>query len=204
MLKQGRYTVVILALVFGLSGCMSGVWTGASLFYDRHNVYKKIDDYHLFIEINNSLFFDRTFKNQRCVLDIVVFNGDILIAGHLPTGELFTEMVKRLHTIEGRPRFYNEVKVADLESNTTQDTWITAKIRSQVLADSSIDPNAFKVVTTDRVVYLIGEMKPDQAEKVVLIARGTNGVDHVVKIIKYFTYQPTKMRPDSNNNQAIS
>lgn len=203
MLKQGRQTVLLLFLTLGLSGCVSSLWTGASLFYDRHNVYKKIDDYQTYINVNNALFFDKIFKNQSCILDIVVFHGDILVVGHLPSMELMNEFNKRMRTIEGRPRFYNEVKLANLPSNNPQDTWITAKIRSQVLADSSIDPNSFKVVTTDRVVYLIGEMKQDEADKLILIARSTNGVDHVVKILKYFTYQQG-MRPDNNSNQAIS
>ena len=38
----------------------------------------------------------------------------------------------------------------------------------------------------------MGDVKPDQAEKVVKIARFTQGVERVVKILRYFTYEANK------------
>ena len=88
MLKQGRFTLLLIILICSLSGCLGTVWTGASLLYDRHDVYKKLNDYNLLLDINNVLAVNRTFNNSSCVLDIAAFNGDILIAGHVPSNEL--------------------------------------------------------------------------------------------------------------------
>lgn len=189
MVKQGRYLLLIILLVGCLSGCLGTIWTGASLVYDRHNVYKKLNDYHLLAEVSNALYIDKAFKCEGCVIDVVAFNGDVLLAGHLPSQELLDELKRRLTAVEGFRRLYNEIIVRQIPSNTVQDSWITAKIRSQIFADDSIDPKAFKVVTTDRVVYLMGDVRKDQAEKVIKIARFTSGVERVVKILKYFTYQ---------------
>jgi osmotically-inducible protein OsmY len=189
MLKQGRLIIYIFFLGSCLSGCLGSIWSGASVIYDRHNMYIKLNDYHLFAEINNALAVNKIFHNKDCVIDMAVFNGDILLAGHVPSTDLLDELRHRLSNVKGYRRLYNEITVKQIASNAIQDSWITTKIRSQIFADSSIDPNAFKIITSDRIVYLMGEVKPDEAEKVVTISRNTNGVERVVKILKYFTYQ---------------
>lgn len=88
MFKHGCFILIVLFLASCLSGCLGALWTGATLAYDRHNVYKKLDDYNLIKALNDVLAVNRTFKNSETVLDIAVFNRDILIAGHVPTQEL--------------------------------------------------------------------------------------------------------------------
>ena len=189
MQKQGRFTLILILLAGCLSGCLGTVWTGASAVYDRHNVYKKMNDYHLLAEVNDVLAINKTFSNSSCLIDIAAFNGDILLAGHLPSAEMLAELRHRLEKIKGYRRLFIEMSIKQVSSNGVQDSWITAKIRSQIFADASIDPNAFKVVTSDRIVYLMGDVKPDQGEKVIKIARFTEGVERVVKILRYYTYQ---------------
>ncbi|WP_165482457.1 BON domain-containing protein [Legionella bozemanae] len=189
MLKQGCFAVLLAFVLLCLSSCMGSLWTGATMVYNRHNVYKKLDDYSLYLKVNNAIMIDNTFKNTKSVIDIAIFNGDVLVAGHVPTAEMQTELSRRLAKVRGYRRLFNQVKVSALESNTVQDSWITTKIRSQIFADDSIDPNAFKIITSDRVVYLMGDVRKEQAEKVINMARRTNDVVRVVKILKYFTYQ---------------
>ncbi|WP_298624167.1 BON domain-containing protein [uncultured Legionella sp.] len=189
MLKQGRFTLLLLLIAFSISGCVGTLWTGASLLYDRHDVYKKLNDYNLLAEVNKVLAVHRTFNNSRCVLDLAAFNGDILIAGHVPSDELLDELKQRLATLKNYRRLFNYVKVMQVSSNSVQDSWITTKIRSQIFADDSIDPDTFKIITSDRIVYLMGDVKPDQAAKVIKIARFTRGVEKVVNMMKFFTYQ---------------
>lgn len=190
MLKQGCFVLYIVSILMCLFSCSgSTVWTGASMVYDRHDVYKKLDDYHLYVKVNNALTTDQLFKNANCVLDIAVFNGDVLVAGHLPEPEMKAELQHRLSKIKGYRRLFNEVRVRNISSNSFQDSWITTKIRSQIFADASIDPNAFKVITSDGVVYLMGDVRPHEATTVINIARHTVGVVHVVTVLKYLVYQ---------------
>lgn len=189
MLKQGRFLIILFLLSASISGCLGSLWTGASLVYDRHNVYKKVGDYHMLVEVTNALYFDKQLKTPGCAIDLAVFNGDVLVAGHLPSAEMLDEVRHRLSPIKGYRRLYNEISVNNLPTNNIQDGWITTKIRSQIFADDSIDPSAFKVVTSDGIVYLMGDVKPEEAEKVIAIARNVSGVARVVKLLKYFTYQ---------------
>lgn len=189
MSKHGRILCLLVLCALPLFGCLSNLWTGANLLYDRHGVYKKLNDYQLSIDVNNALFADKLFKCDQCMLDLAVFHGDVLIAGHLPSDALLEEVRMRLYPVRGYRHLYTEIKVEQRESNTIKDSWITAKIRSRVFADDSIDPNTFKIVTSDQIVYLMGEIKTDQGRRVIAISRHTNGVLQVVKLFKYVTYQ---------------
>jgi osmotically-inducible protein OsmY len=189
MLKQGCCFVLIILVLSNLSGCIGGLWTGANMVYDRHDVYKKLDDYRLFLRVNNAITVDDAFKNNRCAIDVAVLHGDVLLSGHVSSLGLQEKLRQRISRVKGYRRLFNKVTVSVAESNSVEDSWITTKIRSQIFADDSIDPNAFKVVTSDRVVYLMGDVHQQQGVKVVNIARRTTGVVRVVKILRYFTYQ---------------
>ncbi|MCH9756457.1 MAG: BON domain-containing protein [Gammaproteobacteria bacterium] len=171
-----------------LFGCadVSGVWTGMMLVYDRHNVYKKIDDYQLGAQANRLLFSDEQLRCEGCAIDLAVFHRDILLTGHVPTRALREEANARLFNLAGVRKKYNQLAISSKSDHTIQDTWITAKIRSQVIADAEINPRQFKVVTADGIVYLMGDVLPDQAARVIQIARQTEGVIRVVKLFNYY------------------
>ncbi|ARG98774.1 BON domain-containing protein [Legionella micdadei] len=185
MKKQGRFITLLVGIML-LEGCYSELWTGAKLVYDRHNVYKKIDDYQLGAKAGHALFDDQLFKQKGCSIDLAVFNGDILLAGHVPTAGLRNEAVRRVSSLTGYRRVINQLDVSKQPNSVLEDSWITAKIRSQIFADAEIDPHAFKVITSDYIVYLMGDVRPQQAERVINIAKNTQGVERVVKLFKYY------------------
>lgn len=189
MRKQGRFLGCISISICLLSGCVGSLWTGATMVYDRHNLYKKLNDYHLTVDTTNALYNDNQLKCQSCSIDIAAFNGDVLVAGHLPTVELYELAAIRLSKVIGYRRIFNQLKIKNMTVDPLQDLWITTKIRSQIFADDTIDPKAFKVITIDRIVYLMGDVKPEEAEKVIWISRHTHNVEQVVKILKYYRFE---------------
>ncbi len=171
-----------------LSGCLSNVWTGANLVYDRHATYHKLTDFQMGANANRALYKDREFKQDGIFLELAVFNRDILLTGIVPTEALRNEACDRVKAATpGRRRLFNQVAVGTPGPDfSVQDAWITAKIRSRIVADADIDPEAFKIVTSDRIVYLMGDVIPEQANKVILFARESEGVRRVVKLFKYY------------------
>lgn len=169
-----------------LSGCLSGVWTGASLIYNRHNVYQKLSDYKLSLTTRHLLFGDQQLKQAGCYLDIAVFNGDILVAGHIPSSALREEALRRLNGLSGYRELFKQIAVRQALNDGVEDIWITTKIRSQIVANSAIDPNMFKIITSDRIVYVMGDVKPSEARLVLNIARKVDGVIRVVKLLRYY------------------
>ncbi len=171
-----------------LTGCfgLSGAWTGANLLYDRHVLMKKMTDYQLVAQASRALYRDKVFKRADCSIDLAALNGDLLLVGHVGTSALRDEAYARVAKESGFRRLFNQLAVGPVEDSVAEDAWITTKIRSQIVADSSLDPRQFKVITSDRVVYLMGDVFPDAAARVIYIARQTDGVIRVVKLLKYY------------------
>ena len=179
-------SVVSCALL--LVGCagVGSAWTGVMLVYDRHNLYKKIDDYHLGADANRVLFQDKRLKCDGCVIDLAVFHRDVLLTGHVPTRALREEANARLETLPSIRKKHNQLAIRKTADHTMHDSWITAKIRSQMMADAEINPRQFKVVTADGIVYLMGDVLPGQAARVIQIARQTEDVLRVVTLFNYY------------------
>ncbi|OYV54488.1 MAG: hypothetical protein B7X00_01300 [Legionella sp. 21-45-4] len=150
-------------------------------------MYKKIDDFQLETTVRRLLYHDKRLSCATCLLDIAVFNGDLLIAGHVNTIALREEVYSRLTSSGlGYRRLFKRLSVDAAPANAVLDAWITTSINSQLVMDSEIDPHAFKILTSDQVVYLMGDVLPYQAERVVNLARNTDGVRYVVKLLRYF------------------
>jgi osmotically-inducible protein OsmY len=193
--------LMIMAFSLVLSGCLGGVWTGASLVYDRHNVYKKIDDYSLAVTANQVIFNDKLLKQEGCNLDLAVFNGDILLAGHVPSAKLRAIAERRLESLSDYRHLYKHIAIDDDSNTGLDDIWITTKIRTKMIADADIDPSRFKIITVDGVVYVMGDVEASQSLHVIDIARKTKGVIRVVTLLRYYnlskkpSYERKNMRP---------
>lgn len=132
-----KFFIITLACLT-LTGCWTSVFTGASLIYDRHNVYIKLNDYQLAGKINQTIYKDKLFKCKTCSIEIAVFNRDVLMVGSVPTNNMRLEAIKRINSIPGKRRFFNQLELSRQRENSLEDSWITGNIRSKILADSSI------------------------------------------------------------------
>ncbi|MFY7697790.1 MAG: BON domain-containing protein [Legionella sp.] len=186
MIKHTRLSTGLLLNCMMFTGCVSNVWTGATLLYDRHSVYKKFSDFQLNANANRALYQDLVFKRDDVAIDVAVFNGDILLAGHVPTLALRDEAVFRVTKQGGYRRFHNALSIEASSNHSLKDVWITMKIRSGIFADDQIKPDQFKIITSDQVVYIMGDVIPLQALKVINIAQHCSGVRKVVKLLKYY------------------
>lgn len=192
--------MLILSSLF-LTGCITNVWTGVTLVYDRHNIYKKLGDFKLAADAKHALFKDESLKCPECSIDVAVFKGDVLLSGHVPTAELRQEARARVAEVPGYRRIFNQLAINQLTDTTIRDNWITTKIRSGIFADSEIDPHSFKVVTSDQIVYLMGDVIPKEADRVIKIASRCAGVKRVVKLFKYYNLadKPLTQSPEKES-----
>ena len=170
-----------------LSSCIGSIWTGAGLIYDRHSALHSFNDIELNATTSRALYEDDLFQCPTCHIELAVFNGDVLLAGHVESIEMREEAYKRVEKANLKyRRLFKCINTKPYRTHLTRDSWITAKIRAQIIADSEINPRTFKIVTADQVVYLMGDVMSDQANWVIDIAKKTSGVIRVVKLLKYY------------------
>ncbi len=82
---------------------------------------------------------------------------------------------------------YNEVVIAAPSSilSRSNDGYLTAKVKSALLANKNIQANHVKVVTEAGTVFLMGLLTRAEAERATDVARRVGGVQRVIKLFEY-------------------
>ena len=118
---------------------------------------------------------------------VVSFNGIVLLAGQVPSPQLKQLAARTVTDIRYVRKVHNEITVGEPNDfgGRSADSWITTRVKSRMLFSSNVDPAEVKVVTESGVVYLLGLVDQQSADKAVDMARHTNGVQKVVRIFEY-------------------
>ena len=194
---------VLMFLCLTLTSCIGGVWTGANLFYDRHHVFKKTTDLAIAAQIGHKIKLDPSYAcpTNTC-FEIAAFHSDLLLLGWVASVENKERITELAKTVTGVRHVYNYISVATQDNPDTRisDAWITTQIRSKVLANADIDPEPFKVVSYQQIVYLLGDVLDNQETLIINIAKDTAYVEKVVDLMQTYTltHQPKKMTDTGN------
>ncbi|SUB14913.1 outer membrane lipoprotein [Pantoea agglomerans] len=83
--------------------------------------------------------------------------------------------------VDGATEVYNEIRIGQKVTlgTTSSDTWITTKIRSQLLGSDQVKSSNVKVTTENGEVFLLGLVTPQEAQAAADVASRVSGVKHV-------------------------
>ena len=123
---------------------------------------------------------------QHSHLEIISYNGYVLLAGQVNDAILKSEATKVARKVQGVRRIYNELEIGPPTSalTRTNDAWITTRIKSSLLSNSDIEGTQIKVVTENSVVYLMGLVTSKNANLVSDTASSVAGVTRVVRLFE--------------------
>lgn len=182
--------IIITALLLSLQGCIfvAGAAAGAAgvaVVYDHRKLEKILQDQQISQNITNK--FADAPALQDTHIGVTVFNQVVLLTGQTNNSEERQQAESIAKGVEGVTRVYNQIRVGGSSSSLTSasDSWITTKIKTQMLATQDLQSGTIKVVTDNGTVYLMGVVSKDQADMAVDIARQVSGVQKVVKIFQY-------------------
>ena len=119
-------------------------------------------------------------------LSIVSFNGFVLLAGQVPSEALKALATDIVRKIEGVRRIYNELEVGPATGMGTRshDTWITTRVKSKLLASPDTPGKRVKVITENSVVYLMGLLTEEEADRVSLETAEVSSAERVVQLFE--------------------
>lgn len=119
-------------------------------------------------------------------LVVVSYNGYVLLAGQVATQKLKDQATEVVRKVRGVRRIYNELEIASPSSAMTRssDAWITTKVKAWLLGRSDTEGLRVKVVTEDGVVYLMGLVTREEAERISGVAADISGVQRVVRLFE--------------------
>lgn len=183
--------ITLISLCLTLQGCIFAVGAVAgaaaiAVVYDHRTIKRAIEDTEIANKIVDKIHTVPALKKNSHV-EVTVFNQVVLLTGETPTADLRDQVEVFAKTTEGVKRVYNQINVQGPTSTLTRtsDSWITTKIKSEMLANDDLRSGNIKVVTESGIVYLMGNVRHGQADIAVNIARQVNGVQKVVKIFQY-------------------
>ena len=114
-------------------------------------------------------------------------NGVVLLTGEVPSAEMRTLAGTTARNFRGVRQVHNELQVQGPSSllARTNDSWLSAKLRTRFIAEKAFDGSDIKIVVANSVIYLMGIVSHKRAKKAALIASTTGGVKRVVKVFEY-------------------
>ena len=184
---------IIAAMLLSLQGCffVAGAAAGAAgvaVVYDHRKLEKIMLDQHITNAINDKIKAAAELADSGHI-EVTCFNQVVLLTGETTSAALRQQAEAIAHSVPDVNRIYNQITVKGPVSSLTRasDSWITTKIKTQMLATKGLQSGTIKVITENGSVYLMGIVSHDQADMSVDIARQVSGVQKVVKIFKYMS-----------------
>ncbi len=180
----------VIAMACSLQGCffVAGAAAGAAavvVVYDHRKLEKILLDNKITHEAADKINADPDFKGSH--IEISCFNRIVLLTGQTPTSELRQEAEAIVRSIPQVDRIYNQIAIRAPTSSIVRasDSWITTKIKTELLATKGMQSGTVKATTENGVVYLMGVVNRDQADIAATISSQLAGVQRVVKIFQY-------------------
>lgn len=183
--------IILAAIMLSLQGCIFvvGAAAGAAAItgvYDHRKIGKIAVDQKMTNDIVDKINAIPGLT-QSSHIAVAVFNQNVLLTGETPDPAQRQQAEYATRSVPNVGQVYNQISIRGPISSLTRasDSWITAKIKTQMLATKGLKSGTIKVVTENGTVYLMGLVSRDQADAAVQIARQVAGVLKVVKIFQY-------------------
>lgn len=177
--------------VIALQGCVPAVIVGGSavagkVISDPRTVGTQIDDEAIEAKVNNAINQDAQLK-QEARINAVSYNAEVLLIGQVPTESLKLQAGNIAKGVRQVKRVYNELIVGPRIpfGQTVKDASITSQIKSKLLTTPNVSSMNVKVITENAVVYLMGDVLPQQAQIITNVARQVSGVRKVVNAMHF-------------------
>jgi osmotically-inducible protein OsmY len=186
--QNRAYHGLIAGIVLFLTGCVTatvGVVAVSTIdiVKDERSFGTMIDDNVIEASIFKDLVTDPSLDGSTHI-NATVVNGIVLLTGEVSSNEQKFRAAEIANSYQGVEQVVNQLDLLGKTSFTsrTNDTLITAKVKTELIRDKVVDSSNIKVVTERGVVYLLGIVSPSEGETAISLAKQVGGVVRIVKI----------------------
>ncbi len=179
----------MLPVVLSVSGCIVAVAGGGVAGYavlgSDLPASQQMHDVGIRAEIGQSWSaYDQDMVRR---LDATVFDGEVLITGHVPSEDWRGEAVKRAWQVAGVRKVDDEIVIGPDTYFVTsaRDTWITTRLRGELIGDPYVKSINYTITTDDGRVYVMGIARTqDELARVAQHARTIPDVRNVSTLVR--------------------
>lgn len=177
----------ILASSTVLSACVplmvGGVATGvATVVSDRRPASMQANDTKISVYAEHKAAGVVPTNTTR--VNAMTFNHRVLLTGEVATEEHKRIVEQEVREIDDVNDVVNQLKVGPIANFSTRsnDTWISTKVKTDLLATSGVPSGTILTTTSQGIVYLMGQVTAQEADAAANAAAGVAGVQRVVKV----------------------
>lgn len=149
-MKLVKLSALLLSAVL-LQGCaglfIAGAATTASVVTDNRTVKEQLSDKNLSLEATGLANKAPYQYNMR--VSAVAYDGKVLLMGQAKDAQMNQDFEKKIKEMKGVNTVYNQIRVRPLLTFTqiNNDSWITTKVKSSLLAKSELNGIKISVFT---------------------------------------------------------
>jgi osmotically-inducible protein OsmY len=165
------------AVVGGLAAAGGAGYEAAQ----ERGVNGTFDDMNVQSRINNAL------NNQYGNITSTVYQGKVLLTGSSPTPQAKAQAEQIASRTQGASAVFDEIQVAPDEDpvDVAKDSWITTRVRSDLMFDPDVRSGNYTIETDHQSVYLMGSARSQaELDKATELARYVPGVQRVVSYVE--------------------
>lgn len=184
-------SLLLAAACAAASGCApllvgGAVAGGALVATDRRTSGMQLEDESIELRATSRL---REALGERAHINVTSYNRLVLLTGEVANAQDKQTAEQVVSRVENVRSTANELAVLGSSSlaSRSSDTLITGLVRASLVDAKDLSANAFKVVTERATVYLMGRVTQREANRATDIARGTRGVEKVVRLMEIVT-----------------
>ncbi len=187
-MKRIAALLLLLPLLGLLGGCplvlLGGGAAAVGALEDRRTSGTMIDDDSIEVAVRQAV---RERFGENTHVNVTSFNRSVLHTGEVPDEARKADVGKIAQGIANVRTVTNDLQIAAPTSFAarTNDSLITARVKTRLLDADKVNPLHVKVVTENGVVYLMGIVTEQEANDAVEVARTTGSVIKVVKVFEY-------------------
>ena len=190
-LAAGLLTVAVLSVTLGACAplVVGGAAVGSALVaVDRRSSGAQLDDQAIELRASNRI---REQLGERANVYVTSYNRQVLLTGEAASEAVKTQVQTIVAGVDNVRTIVNELGVINSPglSQRSTDTLLTGRVKAAFVDARNLDPTAVKVVTTRNVVYLLGRVTQREADRATDIARNTQGVARVVRVLEIISEQ---------------
>ncbi|MHA2938489.1 BON domain-containing protein [Vibrio sp. RC27] len=181
--------LVTLSLVVMLSGCVglfvAGAATTVNIATDPRTSQEIWDDNYIEAEVTG-LIKKPPYRGKSRILSSS-FRGTVVLMGQIVDSSMLVALEENIKKIKGVEQVHDQIRVKTplTTQEIANDTWITTKIKSEVLTHKDLNGVKIKVITEDKEVFLFGYVSREHANIASEVARNIEGVKQVILAFQY-------------------
>ncbi|OCG30889.1 hypothetical protein A9G34_07165 [Gilliamella sp. Choc4-2] len=189
-MKKFALTVILMSSALMLQGCVAavigaGATATAKVASDPRTAGTQVDDTTLNSKIGMKLK-DNASEFVGSRISTSVYDSNVLLTGQ-GNNEQSMKAESLVAEIDGIKKIFNQIRIGKIigAGTITNDTWITTKVKSQLILNADTKARKIKVVTENSEVFLMGIVTQEEGRVAAEVASKVSGVK---KVIMLFTY----------------